>query len=94
MFFSLNSPSVLASLTLNMAKQSYVLSHHSVIIIVYEGIIDDRFVQGTSEEAAKDIAAFVAIFFEHFNSFKGRAFHMAGESYGVSNFTGQQSMLR
>jgi len=36
----------------------------------------------TSEEAAQDIAAFVAIFFENFTSFKGRAFHMAGESYG------------
>lgn len=37
---------------------------------------------GTTEEAAKDIAAFVAIFFENFSKFKGRAFHMAGESYG------------
>ncbi|KAJ3556505.1 hypothetical protein NM688_g1992 [Phlebia brevispora] len=37
---------------------------------------------GTTGEAAKDIAAFVAIFFEHFTSFRGRAFHMAGESYG------------
>lgn len=37
---------------------------------------------GTSEEAAVDIAAFVAIFFEHFVQFKGRRFHMAGESYG------------
>ncbi|KXN88058.1 hypothetical protein AN958_07790 [Leucoagaricus sp. SymC.cos] len=37
---------------------------------------------GTTEEAAKDIAKFVAIFFEHFTKFKGRAFHMAGESYG------------
>ncbi|KAF7975337.1 hypothetical protein HWV62_9779 [Athelia sp. TMB] len=36
----------------------------------------------TTEEAAVDIAAFVAIFFEHFTKFKGRAFHMAGESYG------------
>ncbi|KAL1739185.1 Alpha/Beta hydrolase protein, partial [Schizophyllum fasciatum] len=36
----------------------------------------------TTEEAAKDIAAFVAIFFEHFGQFKGRPFHMAGESYG------------
>ncbi|KAI0058953.1 serine carboxypeptidase [Artomyces pyxidatus] len=36
----------------------------------------------TSEQAALDIAAFVAIFFESFSSFKGRAFHMAGESYG------------
>ncbi|TFK48038.1 hypothetical protein OE88DRAFT_1665085 [Heliocybe sulcata] len=37
---------------------------------------------GTTEEAAKDIASFVSIFFENFSSFKGRAFHMAGESYG------------
>ncbi|CCM05789.1 uncharacterized protein FIBRA_08022 [Fibroporia radiculosa] len=36
----------------------------------------------TTPEAAKDIAAFVAIFFEHFSKFKGRGFHMAGESYG------------
>lgn len=28
-----------------------------------------------------DIAAFIAIFFENFSQFKGRAFHMAGESY-------------
>ncbi|KAJ2911929.1 hypothetical protein MD484_g8484, partial [Candolleomyces efflorescens] len=37
---------------------------------------------GTTEEAAKDVAAFVRIFFEHFTKFKGRPFHMAGESYG------------
>ncbi|EIN05318.1 hypothetical protein PUNSTDRAFT_145805 [Punctularia strigosozonata HHB-11173 SS5] len=36
----------------------------------------------TSEDAAADIAAFVVIFFEHFPQFKGRGFHMAGESYG------------
>ncbi|KAJ7499907.1 serine carboxypeptidase [Mycena latifolia] len=35
----------------------------------------------TTEEAAKDIAAFVAIFFAHFNKFQGRGFHLAGESY-------------
>ncbi|CAK5270027.1 unnamed protein product [Mycena citricolor] len=35
----------------------------------------------TTEEAAKDIAAFVFVFFEHFSQFKGRGFHMAGESY-------------
>ena len=39
--------------------------------------------QYTSEDGAKDIAAFVAIFFEHFSQFKGRSFHMAGESYAV-----------
>ncbi|KAI0077845.1 serine carboxypeptidase [Panus rudis PR-1116 ss-1] len=37
---------------------------------------------GTATEAAKDIAAFVAIFFEHFTKFKGNPFHMSGESYG------------
>ncbi|THH16795.1 hypothetical protein EW146_g3910 [Bondarzewia mesenterica] len=36
----------------------------------------------TTEEAAKDIAAFVSIFFENFPAFNGRAFHIAGESYG------------
>ncbi|KAG5640374.1 hypothetical protein DXG03_008885, partial [Asterophora parasitica] len=36
---------------------------------------------GGTEDAAKDIAAFVAVFFENFSKFKGRAFHLAGESY-------------
>lgn len=49
----------------------------SFFYISYHGL------QSTSEEAARDIAAFVAIFFENFPAFKGRAFHMAGESYGV-----------
>ncbi|KAI0686213.1 serine carboxypeptidase [Earliella scabrosa] len=31
--------------------------------------------------AAQDVAAFAAIFFEHFSQFRGRPFHMAGESY-------------
>ncbi|EIW74525.1 serine carboxypeptidase [Coniophora puteana RWD-64-598 SS2] len=35
----------------------------------------------STEEAARDVAAFVAIFFETFKQFRGRAFHMAGESY-------------
>ncbi|KAI0756370.1 serine carboxypeptidase [Daedaleopsis nitida] len=37
---------------------------------------------GSTIEAGQDIAAFVTIFFEHFSKFKGRPFHMAGESYG------------
>lgn len=41
--------------------------------------------QTTTEEAAQDIAAFVALFFENFPSFKGRPFHMAGESYAVGH---------
>lgn len=41
------------------------------------------FIKSTTEEAAKDIAAFIAIFVENFTQFKGRALHMAGESYGV-----------
>ncbi|KAI0696281.1 serine carboxypeptidase [Cytidiella melzeri] len=36
----------------------------------------------TTEEAARDIGAFVFMFFEHFVTFTGRPFHMAGESYG------------
>ncbi|KZS92434.1 serine carboxypeptidase [Sistotremastrum niveocremeum HHB9708] len=36
----------------------------------------------TTEDGAKDITAFVAIFFETFRKFKGRGFHLAGESYG------------
>ncbi|KAF8879930.1 Alpha/Beta hydrolase protein [Infundibulicybe gibba] len=36
----------------------------------------------TTEDAAQDIAAFISIFFENFSQFKGRPFHMAGESYG------------
>ncbi|KAJ7596544.1 serine carboxypeptidase [Mycena floridula] len=37
---------------------------------------------GTTQEAAKDVAAFVTVFFEHFSKFKGRPFHLSGESYG------------
>lgn len=37
----------------------------------------------TTEEAAKNVQAFVTIFFETFNQFKGRPLHLAGESYGV-----------
>ncbi|TBU49291.1 serine carboxypeptidase [Dichomitus squalens] len=36
----------------------------------------------TNAEAGQDIAAFFVIFFEHFTKFKGRPFHMAGESFG------------
>jgi cathepsin A (carboxypeptidase C) len=42
-----------------------------------------RKAQSTTEEAAVDIAAFISIFFEHFSQFKGRPFHISGESYGV-----------
>ncbi|KAK4684296.1 hypothetical protein P7C73_g5896, partial [Tremellales sp. Uapishka_1] len=35
-----------------------------------------------TEEAARDVQAFVSIFFETFKEFEGRDFHMAGESYG------------
>ncbi|KJA20896.1 hypothetical protein HYPSUDRAFT_141602 [Hypholoma sublateritium FD-334 SS-4] len=37
---------------------------------------------GTTEDAAKDIAVFISLFFENFSEFKGRPFHMSGESYG------------
>ncbi|ORY34286.1 Alpha/Beta hydrolase protein [Naematelia encephala] len=35
-----------------------------------------------AEEAGQDVQAFISIFFETFKEFQGRAFHMAGESYG------------
>ncbi|KAG5645267.1 hypothetical protein DXG03_006569 [Asterophora parasitica] len=36
----------------------------------------------TTEEAAKNIHAFLTIFFETFKQFSGRALHLSGESYG------------
>ncbi|KZO96589.1 serine carboxypeptidase [Calocera viscosa TUFC12733] len=36
----------------------------------------------TTEDAAKNVAAFIWIFTETFREFNGREFHMAGESYG------------
>ena len=48
-----------------------------------EALIIVASTQASTLEAAQDIAAFVAIFFEHFTKFRGRPFHMAGESYGV-----------
>ncbi|KAM5543859.1 hypothetical protein V8D89_002476 [Ganoderma adspersum] len=36
----------------------------------------------TTKDAGDDITAFMSIFFEHFTKFKGRALHLAGESYG------------
>ncbi|KAI0260964.1 peptidase S10 serine carboxypeptidase [Gloeopeniophorella convolvens] len=37
---------------------------------------------GTTEDAAKDLHAFLSIFFETFPQFSGRALHLSGESYG------------
>ena len=39
--------------------------------------------QSSTQEAAEDVAAFVALFFHHFSALQGRKFHMAGESYAV-----------
>ncbi|KAF8529285.1 peptidase S10 serine carboxypeptidase [Hysterangium stoloniferum] len=36
----------------------------------------------TTEDAAKNVQAFVRIFFESFPQFAGRKFHLSGESYG------------
>ncbi|OSD01828.1 peptidase S10 serine carboxypeptidase [Trametes coccinea BRFM310] len=36
----------------------------------------------TTEDAAKNVHAFLTIFFETFDEFKGRSLHLAGESYG------------
>jgi len=39
-----------------------------------------------TEEAAKNVQAFITIFFETFTQFAGRPLHLAGESYGVRTF--------
>lgn len=54
-----------------MEKRPAIQTHHQSML------------QSSTEEAAVDMAAFVAIFFEHFKRFTGKPFHMAGESYGV-----------
>lgn len=71
------NPLALASPMLILAKQWYVPFYYTRCSKT------KNFIKATSEDAAADIAAFVAIFFENFSQFKGRAFHMAGESYGV-----------
>jgi len=38
----------------------------------------------TTEDAAKNVHAFISIFFETFTQFAGRPLHLSGESYGVS----------
>lgn len=40
----------------------------------------------TTEEAARNVYAFLTIFFETFKQFAGRRFHLSGESYAVSRF--------
>jgi len=77
MYFLLTNRWALVLAMRNMERASYVLH---AITYRFEMV---NFHQSTTEEAAKDIAAFVSIFFENFPKFKGRAFHMAGESYGV-----------
>lgn len=37
----------------------------------------------TTEDAARNVHAFISIFFETFSQFKGRPLHLSGESYGV-----------
>ncbi|KAJ7248638.1 Alpha/Beta hydrolase protein [Mycena haematopus] len=36
----------------------------------------------TTEDAAKNVYAFISLFFESFSQFNGRALHLSGESYG------------
>lgn len=39
----------------------------------------------TTEDAARNVHAFITIFFETFSEFSGRPIHLSGESYGVSD---------
>lgn len=41
----------------------------------------------TTEKAAKNVHAFISIFFETFKGFSGRPLHLSGESYGVNHPT-------
>lgn len=43
---------------------------------------DDGATVSTTPDAARDVEAFISIFFDVFDEFKGRAFHIAGESFG------------
>jgi Serine carboxypeptidase len=38
----------------------------------------------TTEDAARNVQAFITIFFENFSQFSGRRLHLSGESYAVS----------
>ncbi|KAJ6612822.1 Alpha/Beta hydrolase protein [Mycena sp. CBHHK59/15] len=40
----------------------------------------------TTEDAAKNVHAFITIFFETFSQFAGRALHLSGESYGWGRY--------
>lgn len=51
-------------------------------------------VQSTTEDAAQDIAAFIALFFQHFTKYQGAPLHMAGESYGVCDISRLPELLR
>ena len=76
--FFLDQPSVLLS---------FVVAHDSFIMYTSVGVgfsyADYGETVETTEDAAKNIYAFISIFFETFSQFSGRALHLAGESYGV-----------
>lgn len=40
-------------------------------------------IQVSTEEGAKDVARFMALFFETFPKFNGRPFHLTGSSFAV-----------
>ncbi|KAJ7139206.1 Alpha/Beta hydrolase protein [Mycena epipterygia] len=48
-----------------------------------QAVMIDRTPAVNTRLAAKDIATFIFVFFEHFTKFKGRSFHMTGELYEV-----------
>jgi hypothetical protein len=73
----LTNPSVLGS---PIRKTSASWSVPSVLAQInsHSGVV-----QGTSEQAAEDIAALFAILSASFSQFRGRPLHLAGESYAV-----------
>lgn len=47
----------------------------------------------TTEDAAPAVQQFVSLFFETFSEFKGRPFHLMGESYAVTSYSYSAAVL-
>ena len=66
---------------------SYFLSYSCYSVGVGFSYADYGRTVETTEDAAKNVHAFITIFFETFTQFAGRPIHLSGESYGVRILT-------
>lgn len=76
--FFLDQPSVYWSFLMCVPP-----AHHLSSVGVGFSYADHGETIETTEDAAKNIHAFISIFFETFSQFSGRPLHLSGESYGV-----------